>query len=678
MPLSFRLGRYIDPSGFPIALVNIPPINPEDNISLVDRAYAWEENISSADSPVIQSYVGMNGLMPGVTFTNFSISNVISDTSNDIQVSPLYYRYSTRFYHYSYGNNPINSIYITDQNENILTGLNYTIRVKWIKKFVYQIDILSDFSTDANTIYKVKYNRCDSDGSNIYPSWVEIMNSSYLFGVGNPLDNIYGYSLSGPDVNSLYYPIVPVIPNFSNISNIIGVSFNNAPTIIENNISNTVEYILGVTVTITLIATGLNTFIIQRDYTRNGSLANDYLTSTTADTWGANPIIITTGTSITGIPGITLLVAADNNLAVGDRAILRLSRPYYYLKLAYESIYLSKPRNATTDEDWYLHVFSGRFRRNMDTSGQVVPSGQGTMWEYAVPEYYNSVFSTYYGIPYRDVTRERPMLVDSQTIQLRNTPLFIAPSSVLNNPNDPGFPPTGYITIDVNSSTIDQENILDWNSRGGTVKLGQILSHKDDILVNYTYEDNTYTYAGFVGSGGIYPLAEPLPFVELNLNPSFNPGDGICASGLVASVYLKPYLNINSGAIANANCLYHTFSGGSNPNLGQTDFLLGTVSVGANSKLEDIEITDVRTRGGGLNDDGINNLDKIKLIQPESQFFWDIGYFDGQAVPAEGVLVVRLPKTILAENGGPFSIDEVRKRCYKHIALGEYAIIDFV
>jgi hypothetical protein len=45
MSISFRLGRYIDASGFPLAVVNVPQISPENNISLVDKAYMWEENI---------------------------------------------------------------------------------------------------------------------------------------------------------------------------------------------------------------------------------------------------------------------------------------------------------------------------------------------------------------------------------------------------------------------------------------------------------------------------------------------------------------------------------------------------------------------------------------------------------------------------------------------------------
>jgi hypothetical protein len=56
----------------------------------------------------------------------------------------------------------------------------------------------------------------------------------------------------------------------------------------------------------------------------------------------------------------------------------------------------------------------------------------------------------------------------------------------------------------------------------------------------------------------------------------------------------------------------------------------------------------------------------------------DVGYFDGQAVPANGVLVVKIPKTVLTINGGTLGEDEVRQKVQKHMALGEYPIVEFV
>jgi hypothetical protein len=108
------------------------------------------------------------------------------------------------------------------------------------------------------------------------------------------------------------------------------------------------------------------------------------------------------------------------------------------------------------------------------------------------------------------------------------------------------------------------------------------------------------------------------------------------------------------------------------------DFKLGSLSVGPNSRVEDVEIIDVRQRGGGLSKLGIEKIDDVIDVQPETQFFWDVGYFDGQAVPSNGVLVVRVPKSLLISNGGVFNEDEIKQKCQKHAALGEYIIVEYI
>jgi hypothetical protein len=111
---------------------------------------------------------------------------------------------------------------------------------------------------------------------------------------------------------------------------------------------------------------------------------------------------------------------------------------------------------------------------------------------------------------------------------------------------------------------------------------------------------------------------------------------------------------------------------------GQVDFNLGSITLGPNCKISDIEVIDARSRGGGLSNRGIAELEQVKFTQPESQFFWDTGYFDGQAVPADGVLVVKVPKTLLKSNGGSFGAEDIRNRCYRHVAMGTFLILEYV
>lgn len=675
MSIPFKLGRYVDASGMVMAYVDIPSINSDTNISLSDESYMWEENISSKDSAIVEAYVGPDGLFPPTTASSFLISNIAVSDSNDLKPAPLYYKHSCRFYHYSYGENPVKAVYITDQYENILKRVNYKVVSERISKNVYRVDVLTDFHNGEFVIYKIKYNRCLQDGSQIYPSWTETLNAQQLFSSGNPTASVFEYSASSnPD--GLYYIVVPEIPTLSNLINTVGLSFENSPTLIYNNVENTDTYDQGVIVTYTLRATSFNTFTIRRNYTRDGTPSTQYLYSVTYDSWNSSPYYFSTGTEITGIPGVTVVVNADSRLQSGDEAYFTASKAYYYLKpISYETIYLSKPMGATPDDDWYLLVKNGRFRRRMDASGSPAPSGYGTLFEYALPEFdYILDWNPNYGSPYRNITEETAVLLDQQTIGIQHTPIFIDASSVLGNSEYPGFPPSGSIAVSVNDTVLDPDQIIDWDINNGTIKTATLLSNKDDINVSYVYKEEYALYEGFVGSGGIYPSTPPFPFEELNLNPSSTFGHGMYASGMIASVYLKPYYDVESGVVYNSNTLYHNFTGEPDS---VYDLKLGSVSLGPNCGVSDVKVTDVRTRGGGLSDLGIKDLNSVEVIQPETKFFWDIGYFDGQAVPTNGVIVVKIPRSVLSSNGGSFSEDEVVAKVKKHMALGEFPIIEY-
>ena len=900
MAIGFRTGRLVDPSGFPLALINVPQLDPETNLSVMDKSYLWEENISSSDTGVVSSFVSSNGLMPSVTSPHFLVTNVTVKSSNDMSLAPLYYKYVCRFYHYSFGDNPIKQVYITDQEGNILKGINYYVKAQRVAKFVYKITVYTDF-VSGSVVYSVKYNRCSVTGTSIFPSWTEVLNPRSAFVEGVPFVAADQYLLLGPDGNGLYNAAVPEIPTITPITNTVGVSFDIAPTFLDNSIENIETYTEGVSVTYTIRATSNSTFTIFRDKTRAGVPANNYLTSATSDSWGS-ATNFNAGVTITGIPGVELYVGNDNPLVPNDTAFFNVSKAKFYLALtSYASIYLAKPLGKGPKDDWYLRVRNGRFRKRFNSDGTEAIHEEGTLWEYSIPEYDASLFNDIYGKPYRDSINERPTILDKNTIQLQNVPLYIDPSSVLMNPDFPGFPPTGIISIDLNESTLSEDHLLDWDVQNGTVELSNNLTSRDQLSVTYIYEDKFYEYSGFLGSGSVYPSEEPFPFDELNLNPSPDLGYGIYASGLVAHIFARPSLNVTTGESVNSEkVLYHNFTGvsetdrvtnaetvllahfsgpddqqvytadtgqealfdggaeldsaqyafrpssvyfdglnsfitfpynpakpwgfwtdnfsiefkfrfetltnqqhflgqyssinnhwyvyktssasgnklgmkfvydgvtvadyvmqssssllvntwhtlffgrngttgviiidgvpqtltetvafGSNNTghfpmplsigdsgggpingwldelfivhgtilhtgyyipsssyyrYGQVDFEIGTVAIGPNCKIEDITVIDARTRGGGLSKLGINNIDKVIAVQPEAQFYWDIGYFDGQAVPADGVIVVNIPKTILVANGGAFKEDEVRQKVNKHLAYGSYAIIQY-
>jgi len=685
MSIAFRVGRYIDPSGFGMAVVDIPELDPEKNISLIDYSHIWEENVASTDRSVTVATVDNGGHMPPMTVTDFLVTNIVTTGTNDLVAAPLYYRHKCRFYHFTYGQTPESQTYITDIDGNVIKKINYLVKAIRIAKNVYQVEVLTDFHNNESTIYKVKYNRCSSDGTDIFPGWEETLNAEPLFKLGSPFTFSDEYSIWGPDEYGLYSAIVPPVPTISSLVNGIGISFENAPTIVTQNVLNNVsQYADGLIVKYTVKATSPSTFTVQRNYTRMGSPSSDYLQSAASDTWSVSPYNFSLNTNIKSLCGIDLWVHGDNYLITGDEAYFTAKKSTYYLMpVAYSSIYLKKPEHVVTTDDWYIRVKNGSFRRRMDASGNAVPSGYAgaILYEYTVPEYDYQMWDLENGPPYKQSLGEKAEILDKQTIQLQRTPLYINPDSVLEDEDYPGFPPSSYMTVYVNDSVIPATGILDWDIYNGTVRLAQLLTQRDNIKATYVYKEDFVDYKGFVGSGGIYPTGAPYPYITLDLNPTPVHNYDLYASGGIASIFLRPYAVIDDGpggygqpTVICQEALYSNYDGSPS---GVHDFKLGSVSLGPCCRKEDVKITDVRIRGGGLSKIGIRDLDKVKLVQPETEFFWDVGYFDGQAVPANGAIVVTVPKSVLISNGGRFSETEVRQKVMKHMALGEYPIIQY-
>ena len=418
-------------------------------------------------------------------------------------------------------------------------------------------------------------------------------------------------------------------------------------------------------VTYTLKAAGPSSFTIKRSNTPTGISTSDvYLQSLTGGTWGPASVGFSIGSSAY-FDGIRVDVEDDNYLNTNDEAFFVASRPYYYLKpVKFKAIYLEKPNNVTPDDDWYIKIKAGSFTRRMDDTGEVVPSGQGTLWQYYISEYDENPWSLKYGRPYVEIKSEEPTLLDPNTIKVKHTPLFIEPSDVFYND---GFAPSGYIHVHLNNEQLAEDDLVDWDIYNGTVQVAQTLGFTDDIKVTYNYQEDYYEYQGFFGSGKMFPDTGPFQWFPLDVNPTPMHNQGMYASGVTAHIFVGPSWNLTEEKFFDPTPCYHNYTGDPSGNL---DFYLGSVSLAPHAKTTDVNIIDTRSRGGGLRDN--LDMDLVKEVQPESEFYWDVGYFDGKAFPSNGVLVVKVPAALRDREA------EVREKVNRHLAYGEYAVIDFV
>lgn len=231
----------------------------------------------------------------------------------------------------------------------------------------------------------------------------------------------------------------------------------------------------------------------------------------------------------------------------------------------------------------------------------------------------------------------------------------------------------------------------------GVILLKESISENDKIVVNYTYLEENYQYRGY--------WRNPADFVRIDLNPNiyhtYNNPDYLPSIvspsknlfNKVIYFFMKPSVEYNISAdndslvydpqgdqldgeivLENDNCLYHKIDD-AEPN-DDIDILVGSVYIRQNTSLHSTIITDARTRGGGVLESMSDSL--RHELEPESDYYLDIGYYDGKPYQENGVIVVRLDNRILKEYGGRFTTGDVETKVKRWLGFGIYPIIEFV
>lgn len=105
----------------------------------------------------------------------------------------------------------------------------------------------------------------------------------------------------------------------------------------------------------------------------------------------------------------------------------------------------------------------------------------------------------------------------------------------------------------------------------------------------------------------------------------------------------------------------------------QDDILiLGDVFVREALAPNELVLNDIRTRGGGIS---TNSIVSAVRINPEAEWFWDLGIWDGKPFQGAGAFFVDVPVEILNTVSGVLTPSNIREIVNRHAALGTYPVI---
>ena len=306
---------------------------------------------------------------------------------------------------------------------------------------------------------------------------------------------------------------------------------------------------------------------------------------------------------------------------------------------------------------------------------------------------------------HKRIRKETLPSADRLTFDSKHTNWLVSPAPILRRGAAVIHP--GEYIIDYASGTVRffqkvKENITaeysyfaeteiayaDANRFTGEIRLEKPVSFRDEVYVSYLAEEPALEYKGYYNEAFGR-------FLHLDLNPTaghtftlrqneagetrFVEAAGEKLLGKEVFLYLLPQQSVYYDRTReNEHCLRHVFGKAdwlavqaADPNA----LLLAKIQVRENTSIEQAVVLDARRPGGGLKE-SVSDA-RIQRLVGQTSAFWDIGSFDGLAYYKNGVLVVRVPETVLDANGGPFSEQQVRGILDKYMAYGVYPIIEY-
>ena len=374
----------------------------------------------------------------------------------------------------------------------------------------------------------------------------------------------------------------------------------------------------------------------------------------------------------TGMPsenGIKNQVLDDSSIYISDN--VKIYKGFAVKCRNINQIVISTPSDSDPLKGWYPRVRYSYFDKvyeRTDSSIRLI---------YSVPEFYSQIFGKY-GKPYIDVKDEKARYIGANTIKVNHTPMYI-------KIDGDGKPITIKAYKKLSDGTTKSLYVKSHNFEHGLVEFEDSLSENDNVYISYTYEEQYYHYKGYYNN-----FDKETKLIDLNLNPimyntftdtkdgTFDKRNSYELFNRTIHFFLRPMRVINevTGEVQNDNLftIYHKFD--NQEALGPFDLHIGRIFVRHHSSLKSTVLLDTRHRGGGLIESMSEKL--RKELEPDSDYYLDIGTLDGKPYQENSILVVRIDNRVLKANGGRFTESEVKAAVDKWSSFGTYNIVEFV
>ncbi len=293
-------------------------------------------------------------------------------------------------------------------------------------------------------------------------------------------------------------------------------------------------------------------------------------------------------------------------------------------------IRLLPPHDESRDLPWYPRIDTGSFSKTVN----------GITYLFSIPEYHKQKWSRFYEKPYMDAEGEVVERIGSDRLRVAKKPILWSGKNV---------------TLQLNGKDLDPNLVKDVDSYNGIIYLTQDLSANGRVSATYTYLENSYVYKG------------------VNLNPGLEHNPLI--AGQFSLFYIVP-TSSSDGSVSNETVVKHitkpTLQGciTSLPQYTPPIILLGGMQVRQTATIKDINISDTRTRGGGVKE---KEWTKVYETTPGVRGNADAGWVDGEPYSGNAVLIIDIPNSIKTALG----VEEIQRRATKSVAAGVKTLFDY-